>query len=320
MRKIAASYIMPVSSPPLRNGIVVIDDDGIIREVIDTGGRLRESSNLEFYNGIITPGFVLPWYRTEGQANTLTEPAFRDFDRSLLQQGIKGIGLVEKRVGHFAKKKESRVTYHTILELCPGTEQEEFEVYQQGIDIISGAWNEFNQTCSVSCCTSSLMETDITVYILQYAAAHQLVIPLENSRKWSLEEQLIRLKQQMERVSEQPPEGIKLNAHLVLVHDQGDLPATTDQELEEILAAFHSPRPDQNLNMLEAMLALQELSSERSLLDILPAYTLMPAEALFEDHTLGSIEPGKIPGLNLLSYTEPGTFRLTGKTTLRVLV
>jgi len=318
MRKIAASYIMPVSSPPLRNGVVVIDDDGSIREVIGTGGRLSESSNLEFYNGIITPGFVLPWYRAEGQANTFTEPAFRDFDRSLLQQGIKGIGLVEKRAGHFAKKKESRVTYHTILELCPGTEQEEFEVYRQGIDLISGAWNEFSQVCSVSCCTSSLMETDITAYILQYAAAHRLVIPLENSRKWSLEEQLIRLKQQMERVSEQPPEGIKLNAHLVLIHDQGDPAAVTG--LEEILAVYHSTRPDQNLNMLEAMLAWQESSSERSLLDTLPAYTLMAAEALFEDHTLGSIEPGKTPGLNLLSYTEPGTFRLTGKTTLRVLV
>ena len=51
MRKIAANYIMPVSSPPLRNGVVVIDDDGSILEVIDTDGKLRESSKLEFYKG-----------------------------------------------------------------------------------------------------------------------------------------------------------------------------------------------------------------------------------------------------------------------------
>jgi hypothetical protein len=320
MRKIAANYVMPVSSPPLRNGIVVINDDDSIREVIDTGGKLRESSNLEFHNGIITPGFVLPWYRPKGQADTLSEPEFRDFDRLLLQQGIKGIGIIERRAGHFAKKKESQVTYHTILELCPGTDQEEFKVYQQGIDLISEGWNEFNQACSVSCCTSSLMETDMAKYILQYAAAHQLVIPLENSYKWSLSEQLSRLKQQMERLSEEPPEGIKLNAHLVLIHDQADLHAAAGLDLVEVLATFHSTRPKENLNILEAMLALQELSSEHTLLDVLPAYTLKAAEAIFEDNTMGSIEPGKTPGLNLLSDTEAGTFRLSGKSTFRVLV
>jgi predicted amidohydrolase YtcJ len=68
------------------------------------------------------------------------------------------------------------------------------------------------------------------------------------------------------------------------------------------------------------MLALQEVSSERSLLDVIPAYTLNAAEALFEHNNLGSIETGKNPGLNLLSDMEPGTFRLTEKSTLRVLI
>ena len=320
MRKIAANYIMPVSSPPLRNGVVVVDDDGSILEVIDTGGKLRESSKLEFYKGIITPGFVLPWYRVPGQANTFTESTFRDFDLLLFKQGIKGIGIVEKRAGHFAKKKESPVAYHTILELCPGSDQEEFEVYQQGINMISEGWNEFNQACSVSCCTSSMMETDMAGYILQYAARHQLVIPLEDSEMWSLPDQLIRLKQQMERMSEEPPEGMRLNAHLLLIHDHSDLHATSCQDMEEVMITFHIKKPKQNFNILEAMLALQELYPEGSLLDVLPAYTLKAAEALFEDNNLGSIEPGKKPGLNLLSDMEPGTFKLTGKSSLKVLI
>jgi hypothetical protein len=320
MRKIAANYIMPVSSPPLRNGVVVIDDDGGILEVIDTGGKLRESSNLEFYNGIITPGFILPWYRTGGQANTLAESEFWELDRLLFRQGIKGIGIVERKAGHFAKKKESPLTYHTILELCPATDREEFEVYQQGIDIISEAWNDFDQACSVSCCTASLMETDMAAYILQYAAMHQLVIPLENSDKWSLPEQLARIKKQIERVSEEPPEGIKLNAHLVLIHDQADLPATAAPELAEVLLAFPYPRPEQNPNILAAMFSMQELSSECSLLDVIPAYTLNAARALFEENHLGSIEPGKKPGLNLVSNMEPGTFKLSGESTFRVLI
>jgi hypothetical protein len=320
MRKIAANYIMPVSSPPLRNGIVVTDEDGSILEVIDTGGKLRESSHLEFHNGIITPGFVLPWYRSADQANTLTEQEFGDFDRSIFQQGIKAIGIVERRAGHFAKKKESRVTYHTILELCVRAGQDEFEVYRQGIEIISGGWNEFNQACSLSCCTSSLMETDLAAYILQYAAVHRLVFPMENADQWTLPEQLACLKKHMERVSEGPAGGIKGNAHLVLVEDRGDQQAIMDHEIEEVLDTFHSPRPKQNLNILETMLEWQGSSSQLSLLDVLPAFTLNAAEALFEDDALGSIEPGKTPGLNLISNTEPGTFRLSRKSTFRVLV
>ncbi len=320
MRKIAANYIMPVSSPPIRNGIVVLDDDGGILEVIDTGGKLRESSRLEFHNGIITPGFVLPWYRATDPSYTFTEQEFGDFDRSLIQLGIRAIGMVERRAGHFARKKKSRVTYHTILELCPGPDEDGFEVYQQGIDLISEGWNEFHQACSISCCTKSLMETNMVEYILQYAAVHQSVIPLENSIQWSLPEQVACLKKHMKRVSEEPPRGLKMNAHLVLIHDEEGMQANTGAELAEFLATSHNPRPKQNLNILEAMLALQELSSHRSLLEVLPAFTLNAAEALFVDDAMGSIEPGKVPGLNLLLNTEPGTFRLSGKSTFRVLV
>jgi len=320
MRKIAANFILPVSSPPLRNGVVEVDDDGSILNVIDTGGRLRESSKLEFYNGIVIPGFVLPWCRPAGQADTSAESAFRDFDHLLFQQGINGIGMVEKRAAHFAQKKESPITYHTILELCPTSDQEEFEVYQEGIDLISKAWNEYNQACSLSCCTSSLMETDMAGYILHFAASHQQVIPLEKTDKWSLSEQLARLNQQLERISEEPSKGIKSNAHLVLIHDQADLPVTARPDLAEELVTFQITRPEEKPNIVEAMLTLQELSQERTLLDVLPAYTQIAAEAIFEDHHLGSIEKGKKPGLNLLSDMEPGTFKLTRKSSIRVLV
>ncbi|MDA3778703.1 MAG: hypothetical protein PF487_00480 [Bacteroidales bacterium] len=58
MRRISANYVFPVSGKALKNGIVEIDDEGIIRNIIDTHGKLNESRKLEFYNGIIVPGFV----------------------------------------------------------------------------------------------------------------------------------------------------------------------------------------------------------------------------------------------------------------------
>ncbi|MFC2118781.1 amidohydrolase family protein [Bacteroidota bacterium] len=58
MRKISANYIFPVNGPQLKNGIITFQDDGTITELTDTKGQLKEISKLEFYNGVIVPGFV----------------------------------------------------------------------------------------------------------------------------------------------------------------------------------------------------------------------------------------------------------------------
>jgi hypothetical protein len=319
MRKIAASLIMPVSSPPLRNGLVILDDAGRIEELIDTDGQLKESSHLEFYNGIITPGFVLPWYRPSGLADTFTAASFRDLDRLLQQRGIKGLGIVVKGNCHFAIKKDSPVTYHTILELCPGQEQEEFEIYQEGLDIITDGWNEYGQAGSLGCCTSSLMETELVTYMIRYGTGHQQVIPLEESDRWPLQEQLTRLRQQMERVAEDPPSGFHSNTRVLLVHDREELHAEKDADWTGDFPLFHCQKPAEDFNILDTLFRIQGLSPGKSFQEILTVYTLLAAEAIFEGEELGSIEPGKIPGLNLLLHTEPGTFRLTEESSLRVL-
>ncbi len=58
MRKIAANFVFPISSKPIKNGIVVLSDKQQIVEIIDLGTHFKEMENLEFYNGIIVPGFV----------------------------------------------------------------------------------------------------------------------------------------------------------------------------------------------------------------------------------------------------------------------
>ena len=58
MRKLSANYIFPVSSAPLKNGILILDDHNYIVDLIDTKGKIKEIENLEFYSGLIVPGFV----------------------------------------------------------------------------------------------------------------------------------------------------------------------------------------------------------------------------------------------------------------------
>jgi len=142
MRKISANYIFDGRGKFYKNGILVIDDNNAIVELIDTNGELREENKLEFYNGIITPGFVnahchlelshlknaikqktkLPKFlqqvlqlkqtSTEQQLNAIEQA-----DQQMQNEGIVAVGDISNSDISFAVKNESRIKYHTFLEL-----------------------------------------------------------------------------------------------------------------------------------------------------------------------------------------------------------
>ena len=58
MKHLSAQYIFTNTGPPLKRGIVSASDDGTIVSLENTGGNLTEKESVEFYNGIIIPGFV----------------------------------------------------------------------------------------------------------------------------------------------------------------------------------------------------------------------------------------------------------------------
>lgn len=58
MRHFSAQYVFTNEGKPLKRGIVSVSDDGTITGISDTGGSLEEERAVEFYNGIIIPGFV----------------------------------------------------------------------------------------------------------------------------------------------------------------------------------------------------------------------------------------------------------------------
>ncbi len=58
MIRFSAQYILTNSGLPLKKGIITASHDGTILNVEDTGGNLSENQSIEFYNGVIVPGFV----------------------------------------------------------------------------------------------------------------------------------------------------------------------------------------------------------------------------------------------------------------------
>lgn len=162
MRRVSANYIYPVCSAPIRNGIVEISDNGQVLNIIDTRGELKESRSLEFYNGIITPGFInthchlelselkgkleqhtgLPnfvndivSYKRKGESNNSIK-SIELYDRLMRQNGIVAVGDISNTEITIAVKKSSRIFYHTFVEaLGLGKNFNEiFEIYKKIFD------------------------------------------------------------------------------------------------------------------------------------------------------------------------------------------
>ncbi|HNX43459.1 MAG TPA: amidohydrolase family protein [Bacteroidales bacterium] len=58
MRFLSAGYIFPISGPPIAGGILVMDDEGFVAEVLRPGQENLPDENIEPFDGILCPGFV----------------------------------------------------------------------------------------------------------------------------------------------------------------------------------------------------------------------------------------------------------------------
>ena len=58
MKRFSAHFIFTNTKPPLKKAVITADDDGIIISIEESDGNLQESHSVEFFNGIIIPGFV----------------------------------------------------------------------------------------------------------------------------------------------------------------------------------------------------------------------------------------------------------------------
>jgi cytosine/adenosine deaminase-related metal-dependent hydrolase len=143
VRFLSADFIFPVSSPALSNGIVAVKDDGVIDGVYRSHD-LPDHTYIEKFHGIICPGFVnahchlelsylkgkikphtglkgfieqLLKSRNQYQDAEAIKSAVAEADKMMFENGISAVGDISNESISFSVKSQSRISYHTFIEL-----------------------------------------------------------------------------------------------------------------------------------------------------------------------------------------------------------
>jgi aminodeoxyfutalosine deaminase len=141
MRKISAHLILDGRGKSYAKGILSVEEDGTIADIQDTQGVLDESASVEFFSGIIVPGFVnahchlelshLHRHYEEGSGfvsfirqvtqNRYNDPekiiqAAENADWMMHKNGIVAVGDVANETTVFGVKQKSDIDYYTFVE------------------------------------------------------------------------------------------------------------------------------------------------------------------------------------------------------------
>lgn len=152
MRKISADYIFPITSAPIKNGVVEVDEHGFILNVSEAS----TSDNVDRYEGIICPGFVnthchleLSHMRSQvseqlGMGGFIKEiiskrdsfseqeikKAIEIAEAEMITNGIVAVGDISNEALTFEQKAKGNIKYHTFIEvfdLHPAKAKDVFE-------------------------------------------------------------------------------------------------------------------------------------------------------------------------------------------------
>lgn len=161
MRYLSADLVFPIHIPPVCEGILVVDDNGIIIDLLDpVKNEIPSTLPIERFNGILCPGFVnthchlelshmkgrllqkkgLPEFISEmvekrnGSKEEISNAMFQA-DNEMFTNGIVAVGDISNSSISSIVKKKSKIYYHTFVELFDISSDRADKVFNDGIDL-----------------------------------------------------------------------------------------------------------------------------------------------------------------------------------------
>jgi len=204
MRKFSAQFIFTGDGTVLEKGIISVNNDGVITEVINTGGNLSEMSSLEFYNGVIVPGFVnahchlelshlrgvfpektkLPQFlqyvflhRSSQDENIVG--AAKEADIEMWNNGISAVGDISNNNLTLGIKAASKIYYHTFMESLGFSPDRAERAFQWSLNCLKEA-RSFGLSASVVPHAPYSISKDLFDKISELAENEEAILSIHN--------------------------------------------------------------------------------------------------------------------------------------------
>lgn len=163
MKRFLADYIFPVSGPPIKNGVILVDDDGLINTIDDessSGSKLFRDVETVRINGAIVPGFInahchlelshlhnkipkqqglidfiknVQQHRHANEGDILKHAAAAD--KTMYENGIVAVGDVCNSSVTAGIKQKSKLYYHSFVEVFGFIPEKAQELLDKAISI-----------------------------------------------------------------------------------------------------------------------------------------------------------------------------------------
>ena len=172
MRIIQASYILPLNAAPIKNGYLYIEDDGTVIHVNDVA-PITNQFEVEFYEGIVCPGFVnthchlelshmkglvpegsglpkfvsqIPKLRQTSKVDKLK--SIKEADQNMYKSGIVAVGDISNTTESLSVKKNSAMRYHSFVELFGLDKNKAADLLREGLKKVE-EYRSFNLSASL---------------------------------------------------------------------------------------------------------------------------------------------------------------------------
>lgn len=396
VRAISADYIFPIVTDPIKNGIIILDDDGTILDLISPGNSDNfPGEDVEHYEGIICPGFINTHCHLELSHLKGKLPEKKGLDEfikeievtrkadeleiagailkaedEMLANGIVAVGDISNGNLSFAQKAKQRLRYHTFIEVFAFAPERADKAYNKALLLLRDylLLNQNAPSVSITPHAPYSASEKLLQKISNFAKKDNSILSIHNQE--SEEENLFYEKKEGKILKRLEHFGIDTSAwiptgksalqsilkylpnsrKILLVHNtytseediqwaqhysnniywcfcpnanlyiENTLPAIKEfiKEDVKITIGTDSLASNWSLSVLDELKTISNHYPEIALNTLLTWATRNGAEFLGFNKELGTIEKGKLPGLNLIKNTKELT--LCKETTVERLV
>lgn len=200
---ISADYIFPISSEPIKNGVIEIDENGKVLDLFDPENDIIEWNNVTKHEGIICPGFVnthchlelsylknqitektsLPGFIKEiiAKRNSFSEEerleSIAIAEQELWNNGVVAVGDISNGDSTFKFKQKSKIQFHTFVEVfgsSPSIAKEAFNTSEKLYD------SYFNDKASITPHATYSVSNELTQLIHNHCINNNSIVSIHN--------------------------------------------------------------------------------------------------------------------------------------------